>query len=325
MQEPLNIGIDVAKAQLVIGVVDHPELNVTIANTAAQIKHWLRKVPEGARIGVESTGGYHSLVVRLAQEQGFAAYVLNAKDVHFYAKALGQRGKTDRTDAHVISRYLKEHHGHLHECRTGDCTEQEIDQLLRRRAVLVVQRDALRASLRELKAVKNPVEALIQQFDNVLAAIDQQIAARIGNQPELAADAQRLQTIPGIGAQGAAMLTCLFRRISFKSIDAVVAFSGLDPRPMDSGQKRGKRRLSKRGPSLLRRQLFMMAFAASRTQVFKPYYQALRGRGFSSTASFVILGRKLLTIAFAVWRRQASFDSQRLSSNATAMSHSGAV
>lgn len=315
MQEPLNIGIDVAKAHLVIGVVDHPERNVTIANTASEIKHWLRTVPEGARIGVESTGGYHRLVVQLAQAEGFAAYVLNAKDVHFYAKALGQRGKTDRTDAQVISRYLKEHHGHLYEWRTGSGVEQEIDQLLRRRALLVNQREALQASLQDLKVLSEPVDALLKQYDHLLAAIDAQIGTQLSTQQELAADAKRLQTIPGIGALGAAMLTCLFRRIGFKSIDAVIAFSGLDPRPMDSGQTRGKRRLSKRGPSLLRRQLFMMAFAASRSKVFKPYYQALRARGFSSTASFVILGRKLLRIAFAVWRNNVAFNVERYLGN----------
>lgn len=324
MQEHLSIGIDVAKAHLAIGVVDHSELNSLIGNTAPDIKRWLRDVPQGSRIAVESTGGYHSLVVQLAQEEGFATYVLNARDVHFYAKALGQRGKTDRTDAQVISRYLKEHHGHLHEFRSGGCAERDIDQLLHQRALLVRQRDALRLS-QEVRVLSEPIRALIEQFNNVLAVIDEQMAARIRSEKELASDARRLQTIPGIGTQGAAMLTCLFRRIGFQSIDAVIAFSGLDPRPMDSGQTHGKRKLSKRGPCLLRRQLFMMAFAASRTKAFKPYYQALRARGFSSTASFVILGRKLLAIAFAIWRSQSSFDPQRLVSKTTAGTNTVAV
>src|SRR5690606_31415490 len=116
----------------------------------------------------------------------------------------------------------------------------------------------------------------IQQFDRLIAAIDEQIAIFIHSERETAEQYARLQTIPGVGAQGAAMLTCLFRRIPFKTVDAAVAYTGLDPRPMDSGQKRGKRRLSKRGPALLRRQLYMMGFAASNSKMFKAYYQTLR-------------------------------------------------
>jgi len=140
MQEPLNIGVDVAKKELVIGVVDHPELNGTIANTTTHIQRWLQRVPPGSRVAVESTGRYHKQLVELAQQHNLATYVLNARDVHYYAKALGQRGKTDRTDAQVISRYVKEHHAQLYPFVAGGELEQQIDQLLNRRALLSKQR-----------------------------------------------------------------------------------------------------------------------------------------------------------------------------------------
>lgn len=311
MQGVLNIGIDVAKAELVIAEVDHPECNATILNSAASIDRWLRQLPAGSRIAVESTGGYHGLVVSLAVERGFSPFVLNARDVYFYAKALGQRGKTDRTDAQVISRYLREHHDHLYPFNMGSRAEQQVNRLLRRRALLVVQRDSLVHSLRDLPGLDKAVRQLIEQFTRVLAMIDEQVATQIHSQADLANTSRQLQTIPGIGAQGAALLTCLFRRIDFANADAVVAFSGLDPRPRDSGQKHGRRRLTKRGPPLLRRQLYMMAFSASRTRAFKPVYQALRARGLSGTASFVILGRKLLRVAFALWRTKTDFDPER--------------
>lgn len=316
MQDVLNVGIDVAKAELVIAVADHPECSATIANRADQIKRWLKKLPAGSRIAVESTGRYHGELVALAQQQAFDTYVLNARDVYFYAKALGQRGKTDRTDAQVISRYLREHYPHLYPFAAGSPLEQEIDQLLRRRAVLAVQRDTLKRSLQDLYRLDQPVRQLLGQFDHVLAVIDLEVATLIASEAELASSSTQLQTVPGIGPQGAALLTCLFRRIAFRNADAVVAFSGLDPRPMDSGQKRGRRRLSKRGPALLRRQLYMMAFAASRTRAFKPVYQALRARGLSSTAAFTILGRKLLRIAFALWRTKSDFEIERWAKNA---------
>lgn len=315
MQEPLNIGIDVAKAELVIGVVDHPEWNGSIANTAAQIQRWLARVPVDARLAVESTGRYHKQLVELAQARGISTYVLNARDVHFYAKALGQRGKTDRTDAQVISRYVKEHHARLHSFLAGGQVEQQVEQLLSRRALLTRQRDALRQSLGDLPILDEPIQALLTEYGRLTTAIDDQVALQIRSQEQLALDWQRLQTVPGIGVQGAAMLLCVFRRIPFVRADALIAFVGVDPRPMDSGQKRGKRQLSKRGPALLRRQVYMMGFAASRSNVCRDYYQALRERGFSPTAAFVILGRKLLRIAFAIWRSQQPFNMEQFALN----------
>ena len=52
-------------------------------------------------------------------------------------------------------------------------------------------------------------------------------------------------------------------RVPVKRADAFVAFASLDPRPDDSGQHRGKRRLSKRGPAELRRLLYLAALSAA--------------------------------------------------------------
>lgn len=91
-----------------------------------------------------------------------------------------------------------------------------------------------------------------------------------------------------------------------------MAYSGLNPRPNDSGTKRGRRRLSKKGPALLRRQMYLAGFSAAHSKVVKPQYQALRAKGFSSTEASVILGRKILRIAFAVWKSGKPFDASRL-------------
>jgi hypothetical protein len=48
-----------------------------------------------------------------------------------------------------------------------------------------------------------------------------------------------------------------------ENADAFVAFTGLDPRPDDSGQHHGKRRLSKRGPTELCRLLYLAALSGS--------------------------------------------------------------
>lgn len=85
-------------------------------------------------------------------------------------------------------------------------------------------------------------------------------------------------------------------------------FTGLGPRPCDSGKKRGTRRLSKRGPGELRRLLFNAAMAAAKTSVWKPFYERERTKGLPTTAALVCLARRLVRVAFAVYRKNVHFD-----------------
>ena len=91
-----------------------------------------------------------------------------------------------------------------------------------------------------------------------------------------------------------------------------IAYSGLDPRPNDSGTKHGTRALTKRGPPGLRKMLWLGAFSASHSKAFKPSYENIKSRGFSGTEALVILARKLLRVAWGVWRTGQPFDAARV-------------
>ena len=101
------IGVDVSKSELVISVDDLPPLSVV--NDVAHITGWLAQLPRDCCIAMESTGRYHLLLAQLALQAGLMVYVLNARDVYFYAKALGARAKSDALDCVVIRRYVQKH------------------------------------------------------------------------------------------------------------------------------------------------------------------------------------------------------------------------
>jgi len=122
MQVPLNhfVGVDVSKAELVVAT--HGQAcSLSLPNECAAIVQWLRTLAPGSLVAMESTGRYHQLLANLAAGMGLSVFVLNARDVYFYAKALGARGKTDRVDARVIARYLAEHHDRLHPYLAPPC------------------------------------------------------------------------------------------------------------------------------------------------------------------------------------------------------------
>jgi transposase len=313
--EVMLYGVDVSKAELVVAT--HPKtVQRVIANQATAIRAWLRTLAKSSCIAAESTGRYSAALVRLAQAAGMTVYVLNARDVYFYAKALGVRGKTDASDAQVIARYLAEHRQRLHAYCPGTPQQQRLLELLRRRGQMQRHLDALNQCLKDVTGLGRQRLSLQRQQLKILAQVDRQIQALIEQDAAARTHYKQLLSITGIGAQTAALLTAVLARVPFGNVNAVVAFSGLDPRPADSGTKHGRRRLTKRGPAVMRKLLWLAAFSAGHSKLFKPFYDSLIQRGLSSTEATVILARKLLRIAWAVWRTGQPFDPDKAVSKA---------
>ena len=313
MQVPLHfIGVDVSKAELVIATHGQDD-RLSVPNECTAIQQWLRTLAPGSLVAMESTGRYHQLLANLAASVAVPVFVLNARDVYFYAKGLGARGKTDRVDSGVIARYLAEHHVRLHPYHAPSASQAELEQLLGQRWTVVTKRTALRESLQACGAsIAQAASQLDAAFAALLHALDGRITALINADAQLQRARSLLQSIVGVGPQSSALLTSLLARVPFASSDALVAYSGLDPRANDSGRSRGRRRLSKRGDPALRRQMFMAAMSACHTSPFATTYQALRARGLKSTEALVILARKILRIAFAVWRSGQPFEALRV-------------
>ena len=104
MQPILNVGVDVAKDAVVVACAEHSFLVKSVINQRAPLRAWLKSLPAGSRIGLESTGAYHELLADLAQAQGYTVFLLNPLETRHYAKAMGTRAKTDRVDAELIAR-----------------------------------------------------------------------------------------------------------------------------------------------------------------------------------------------------------------------------
>lgn len=300
-------GADVGKD--VVVVARHGGSGVEeVANRKEELERWVKGLAAGSRIGVEASGVHHRVLVGVAQAAGHTVYVLNPRDVSHYAKGMGRRAKTDRVDARLIARYVAHEHEQLRVWREPDARQREITELLNQRHALVKARTDLNQALGTMPGRTK----LVAQFNLLLREVDRRLAQRVREQPSLHALVARLRTIPGVGPLLGAALANLLIEHQFHSTDALIAYVGYDPRANDSGQHRGRRRLSKRGPAELRRLLYTSAMAAMRTRVWKPYYERDRARGLSTTAAIVILARRLARTAFSLARHMTTFDPARL-------------
>ena len=315
MQSPsvvLNIGVDVAKDTMVVACSEGSFPVREVANQRPAVLALLKGLPAGSRIGVESTGTYHELFAETAHQLGFRVFLLNPKDTRHYAKAVGLRGKTDRVDAELIARMIAHEHTKLHAWNPPTPQQREIDRLIKRRATLISLREAVEMSLHDLGGFADELKALRTRFNQLIARIDLRTKALVEASPERKQNFTRVCTITGVGPVIGTALVNTLERVPVKSADAFVAFTGLDPRPDDSGQHRGKRRLSKRGPGELRRLLFLAAMSAAKTKTWRPLYEHYRAKGLSGTAALVILARRIARTAWSIYTYKTEFDPARL-------------
>jgi len=315
--EVLNIGADIAKDEIVVACSQGSFPARTLANQRTALLAFLKGLPAGSRIGVESTGTYHELFANVAHQLGFIVFVLNPKDARHYAKAVGLRGKTDRVDAELIARMIAHEHTKLHTWIPPTPEQREMARLIKRRAKLSSLRQALSMSLKGLDGFAADLKVLRARFDQIVARIDQRVKALVEASPDRQQHVTHLRTIDGVGQVVSAALVNTLERAPLKSADAFVAFTGLDPRPDDSGQHRGKRRLSKRGPAELRRLLYVAAMSAKKSKAWKPLFEHYRAKGLSSTAALVILARRIARTAWSMYTYRTEFDPVRLAKSLT--------
>lgn len=173
------------------------------------------------------------------------------------------------------------------------------------------------AAQRRDRASELAITMTLEEID----LLDQQIAVY---EQEIAAlpmpDQDLLVSIPGIGPILAAVILAeigsidrfLRRSNDGKSSDGVhrlLAFAGLDPRIRESGQWRGKIRMSKRGSRALRTAIWRAAFVARNHEAFQPTFQKHRSimkQPFKIALSHV--ARKVVQAIFGVLRHQQPFD-----------------
>lgn len=310
MQAPLFIGVDIAKAAFEAARHDSGLTEKVDSNDKA-IRAWLKRLPAGTHIAVESTGRLHRRLAALAYAAGMRVYVLNAAQLSYYARSIGRRAKTDRLDAQMIARYLAREYAELHAWEPPTALQTHLDDLIGQRATLVKHRTSLRQSSQERRVLKQAMARLDKAYAAAIAAVDASVRQVVAEQDTLRAQVARLKAVPGIGPLVAVAIANRLTAKPLRSADAAVAYAGLDPRTCESGTYRGRKKLSKRGDPELRRLLYVAAMAAARNRGIAPWVLALRTRGLSAIGAYNALARRLLRAAWSLLRHDAKFDLKR--------------
>ncbi|BBP57683.1 transposase [Pseudomonas sp. St316] len=299
------VGVDVAKDELVIYHAESDRLE-TILNTKAAIKKWLKALPAPVSVAIEATNIYHQEFADLAYAQGCVIYMIGGYELSHYRKGVKVRAKTDALDARLLVRYLNNEGHQLHPWTPPSPLYCRLISLFRRRAALVQARVSLKQSWANEPLLKTAFENQISAMQRLEVLLEKTIQTQLQD-AGLGDQLKRCMKVEGIGLLSGARLLTALQRGDFRNADAFIAFLGLDLRIADSGKKKGRRCLSKRGDPEARRLMHNAAMSARRTAAWKGFYEALRARGLSTTEALVALARKLARVVFALLKNQSEY------------------
>ena len=299
------VGVDVAKNEIVAYRQDLDQ-SVAIANEGRALKKWLKTLPAGSSIALEATNIYHLETVELAYSMGHRIFIVDPGKLNKYRDSLGQRAKTDASDARLLARYLSKEEDRLRLWSPPPAVYTRLKQLLHRRAALVRMRVSFKQSWGSDPSLKKELDATLASFDTLdqsLQNLMKETLSEAGLTPQI----KRCEAIEGVGFLTATGFLTAFMRGEFENSDAYIAFLGLDLRVRDSGNKHGRRRLTKKGDPEIRRLGHNAAMTASRSATWRPFYEANLARGKAKTQALVILTRKLARVAFSLMKNQTDY------------------
>lgn len=311
------LGIDVAKAKVDVALTQANEIKAesSFANSEAgfaKLHSWLQRAGvEQLHACLEATGRYGDALARFLHEQAYVVSFVNPSRIADYSRSKLRRNKSDQLDARLIADF----------CFTQQPdrwtppseARRELQELTRYATSLKQDRQRKRNQLQALPtsaALRHSLEKTIDFLEQELKLIEEQMRTLVRSDPELWADVELIESIPGLSTTTALCFLAEVDMSRFSQAPQVAAYAGLVPCHYRSGSSvRKPDRLSKVGNRHLRTAFFMPALSAHRfNPIIRDLRERLQARGKAKMTIVVATMRKLLHLAFGVLKTRQPFD-----------------
>lgn len=313
------VGIDVASAHVDVAVLGSklPEGLARVSNDPdghSALADGLAELAPGLVL-MEATGGHEAALACALQAAGLRVAVINPRMARDFARAMQRLAKTDRIDAATLAELA----GVL--ARRADCErfvrplsepeQQDLAALVTRRRQLVAMQLSERQRLRLARPVARPsIEAMIEAIKRQLDDVEAEMARHVHT--HYAALAGVLQGVAGIGKVAAATLVAELPELGRLNRRQICALVGVAPYANESGQMRGRRRISG-GRFQVRRALYMATLTAVRHNApIRAFYDRLVAAGKLKKVALIACMRKLVTHLNAIARDRLNAHEQQL-------------
>jgi transposase len=299
----IAVGIDVSKDHLDIAVRPGGEVFTVERNAAGvqQLAERLRMLSPHI-VALEATGGFETVAAATLAAAGLPVVIVNPAQVRAFAKAIGQRAKTDPIDAGVIAHFAEATRPPVRPL--PDEATRLLADLVARRRQIVEMIGAERQREKRLTAphLRKSIARLIKALEKELAGLNTDIDDAVRGSPVWREKEDLLKSVPGVGPTIASTLIAELPELGRCGRRQIAALAGLAPFTRRSGQWRGKSFIGG-GRDAVRTVLFMGAMVAKQhNPVLKAFFDRLVAAGKPKMMALIAVARKLLTILNAVIR-----------------------
>lgn len=324
------LGIDVSKDSLsfCLGALQENlekefKLGSEVSNNISgfkQLSKWLRSsvyMDELPVIVMEATGVYHEKIANYLYDLGYKVCIMQSGRVKRYAQSLDQRSKTDALDSKMLSMLGLERK--LTQWSPPSKALQELRSLSRERSTLVKERSIDKNRIHAIKTASYTHKSTLKRFHKRLKLLDLQITEIEAEMLELvnldsvlSKKLKLLKSIPGVSF--ICGITVIAETLGFSMINnakQLVSYSGYDVILKESGNYKGKTRISKKGNKHIRAILHMPSMTAIRVNpTLKPFYDRLKPKKIKPLIALVAVQRKLLILMYTLWKTNQYYDAQ---------------
>jgi transposase len=262
----------------------------------------------------EATGVYYEHLAHFLHSHGYQVAVALPNKIRNYAKSLESKSKTDPLDAAVITRFGLERQLLLWSpaseslktlrnlCREYHCLKANCTQIKN-------QLHALNASFKPHRESFKRKTQLLKFLQRQVVLIKKKLRALVKSDSTLAQRLKQIKTAKGLG--DITILTVLAETRCFDLVTnqkQLTSYAGLDVLFNDSGLKKGKTSISKKGNKFIRNALFMPALSACRANPkLKQLYQRLVAKGKNKKLAIIAVARKLLLLIYTLWKTNSPY------------------
>src|SRR5947207_3594218 len=286
-------GVDVAKASLQLHLQGRQTQFANQPAGLAKLRPQLQSIPH-VHVVCEATGGYERPLVQALHQARIPVSVTNPAQVRAAAQAQGQRAKTDRIDAALLTDYGQRYQPKPTPPSTPTQVQlvaltQWLTQLVQNLALAKTQ-----AEHHQVAFVRKQHAKLLAHYQSQIAAVEKQIQALLAQDAELQQRVECLDQIEGVGPRTAWLVLAHMPELGQLNRQAVAALAGLAPWTRESGTMKGMRCIGGGRPEV-RLALYMAALTAARfNPVLKPFYQRLRTKNKPAKVALTAVMRRLL-------------------------------
>jgi transposase len=323
-----TVGIDVSYKTFDarFGTID-PQQNTIISqaksfkNSPAGFKlflRWLKSLILSNNIPLvfvmEATGVYYELLAHFLLDHGYHVAVVLPNKIRNYAKSLESKSKTDPIDAAVITRFGLERQLPLwnppsENMKTLRDLCREYHALKTTTTEIKNQCHALNVSFKPHRESFKRKQQLLRFLNRQIALIQIELHNLVKTEPDLAHRLKKISTTKGLG--DITILTVLAETRCFELVSnqkQLTSYAGFDIVFNDSGLKKGKTSISKKGNKFIRKALFMPALSACRANPdLKEFYQRLVAKGKNKKLAIIAVARKLLLLIYTLWKSNSPY------------------